>query len=415
MSAYVARQPILNITEETIGFELLFRDSLNNSFPHIDPNEATSKLITQNQLTIGLDQICQNKLAFINFHELSLLNKIPTFLNKDTTVVEILEDVAVSPEIIAVCKELYEHGYKLALDDHDFDEKWSALYPYIHIIKVDISQLSEQKISHFSRQIRKTYPNIILLGERVENENQLRMLKEFGFTLFQGFYYAQPEMLEQTGLSTDKLKLLKLMSLMTTPEVTFDQVTNIIDKEASISFALLRYISSSSFPLSKDVTTVKHALTYLGFAEIKKFVALIALANLGEHSNPELHNMAILRSKFCELLEDLNNESGPTPRAYLTGLLSLISPILNIPIESIIPILPIDNTMKEALLHREGTLGCYLIICEAYETGDWSLIASTAHQIGLDKDDIGRTYHDALIWQNNYLEKDVPMSPASLI
>jgi len=406
MSAYVARQPILNINEEIIGFELLFRDSLNNSFPHIDPNEATSSIIAQNQLTIGLEQICQNKLAFINFHELSLLNKIPMFLNKDSTIIEVLEDVTVGPEVIAVCKELYEQGYKLALDDHDFDEKWAVLYPYTHIIKVDISQLSMLQISKFSRLLTTSYPSITLLGERVETAKQLGILKSLGFTLFQGFYYAQPEMVEQTGLSTDKLKLLKLISLMANPEVTFDQVTNIIDKEASISFALLRYISSSAFAGGKDVTTVKHALTYLGFEEIKKFVALIALANLGAHSNPELHNMAILRSKFCEFLEDLNNENGPTPRAYLTGLLSLISPILNIPIESIVPKLPIDSTMKEALLHRQGTLGLYLMICEAYESGDWELIEDTVSQIGLDKDDIGRAYHDALVWQNEYLLQD---------
>ncbi|MFT6529713.1 MAG: EAL and modified HD-GYP domain-containing signal transduction protein [Psychrosphaera sp.] len=406
MSAYVARQPILNINEETIGFELLFRDSLNNSFPHIDPNEATSKIITQNQLILGLEQICQNKLAFVNFHELSLLNKTPTALNKDTTIIEILEDVTVTDDLVAVCKELFEEGYKLALDDHDFNEKWEVLYPYTEIIKVDISQLNIIQISKFSRKLKATYPNIILLGERVETEHQLRMLKELGFTLFQGFFYAQPEMVEQTGLSTDKIKLLKLISLMANAEVTFDQVASIIEKEASISFALLRYISSTAFAAGKDVTTVKHALTYLGFEEIKKFVALIALANLGAHTNPELHNMAILRSKFCEFLEDLNNENGPVPRAYLTGLLSLISPIINIPIESIVPKLPIDKTMKIALLHRKGSLGLYLMICEAYEIGDWDVIASTAAKLGLDKDDIGRVYHEALLWQNEYLLKD---------
>ena len=411
MSAYVARQPILNINEETIGFELLFRDSLKNSFPHIDPNEATSKIIAQNQLTIGLEQICQNKLAFINFHELSLLNKIPMFLNKETTIIEVLEDVTVSSELIDVCKELYEQGYKLALDDHDFNDKWAELYPYTYIIKVDISQLTTLQITKFSRAVSSSHPHIILLGERVETAKQLDMLKNLGFTLFQGFYYAQPEMLEQGELSTNKIKLLKLISLMATKEVTFEQVADIIDKEASISFALLRYISSSAFSGAKDVTTVKHAVTYLGLEEIKKFVALITLANLGVHSNPELHNTAILRGKFCELLEELDSKYKPTPRAYLTGLLSLISPILNIPIETIVPKLPIDNAMKEALLQRQGALGRYIIICEAYETGNWELIVNTASKMGLDKDDIGEAYHEALIWQNNYLQKDSVLSP----
>lgn len=400
MSAYVARQPILNKDEETIGYELLFRDSYNNTFPRIDPNEATSKIIAQNQLILGLEQVCQNKLAFINFHELGLLNRIPTTLNKDIIVIEILEDVSVTPELVEACKELYKSGYKLALDDHDFDAKWQVLYPYVYIIKVDITDFTMDEIFMHSRTIIRHHPSILLLGERVETQSQLTELKKIGFSLFQGFFYAKPEMIEQAGLSNDKVKLLQLISLMSKEDITFDQVSEIIEKEASISFALLRYISSPSFCTKKDVTTVKHALTYLGLVEIKKFVALIALANLGPYANPELHNMAILRGKFCELLEQLNNQSGPVPSAYLTGLLSLISPIIHIPIEVIVPKLPIDDTMTTALLNRKGDLGNYLIICEAYEIGDWELIKSTACTLGLNIDDIGMAYHEALIWQN---------------
>jgi EAL and modified HD-GYP domain-containing signal transduction protein len=167
----------------------------------------------------------------------------------------------------------------------------------------------------------------------------------------------------------------------------------------------LRYISSSSFS-AKRVTTVKHALTYIGLEEIKKFIALISLANLNTYSNPELHNMAILRGRFCELLEQLKNESSSVPRAYLTGLLSLISPIINIPTENVIPKLPIDKLMKQALLTRDGMLGYYLKICEAYESGNWQLIESTANKAGLNKDDIGNAYHKALLWQNEYLLQD---------
>jgi EAL and modified HD-GYP domain-containing signal transduction protein len=138
--SYVARQPILDIKLNVVAYELLFRDGKSNSFPDIDPNQATSNILTNNHLSLGIEQVTGDLPAYINFHADTLIFHFPSFLDPKNVVLEILEDVPVTPELLAACQSLHEQGYKLALDDFDFDEKWAPFYPIIDIIKIDVLQ-----------------------------------------------------------------------------------------------------------------------------------------------------------------------------------------------------------------------------------------------------------------------------------
>lgn len=401
MLAYVARQPIIETNGNTIGYELLFRNGQGNSFPDINPDEATTQIITQNQLTLGLEQICLNKKAFINFHEDSLIHNFPSSLDVENTVIEILEDVPISDALIGACQHLYQLGYTLALDDHEFEERWYPLYPYVSIIKVDIQKLSPETTLRYKKILQPKHPHITWLAERVETHKQFKFYKEHGFTLFQGYYFARPEVISHKAVSSNKLRLLELVTLMSQANIDFDEIADVIEKEPTMSFRLLRFIASSAYCVGSKISTVRHALTYIGINEIRKFVALLAVANLSEHKSTELHNLALIRGKFCEYLHKLRGGEENPPRAYLTGLLSLLSPMLDMPIEEIVPKLPIEDSMKKALLDRTGAMGIYLSTCEAYEKANWALLDKAAKLLKIDADDICEAYHQALLWQND--------------
>lgn len=399
MQAYVARQPILNIKEETVGYELLFRDSHENSFPGIDPDEATSKIITQNHLTLGLEQICQNKTVFINFHQDSLLHHFPTSLETKSTVIEILESIELSDDLINACIMLKKQGYTLALDDHNFEEQWRVLYPHIGIIKVDITSFDKLDIELFAEFIKTEYPHITLLAERVETEDEFKFLKESGYKLFQGYHFARPEVLQQNAITPDKTKLLNLIGLMAQPEVSFEEIAKIVETDPTISFKLLRFISTSAMSTRSKITTVKNAISFLGLYEIRKFIALIAVANLSEHNCAELYNTALMRAKFCEYMEQANSQFEDISKAYLTGMLSMVAAMLKTSPEVVVPKLPISQSMQAAILQKEGELGAYIKICEAYESGNWKEVKAISEQVNLDMNEIGEAYHLALQWQ----------------
>ena len=96
MKVYVARQPIFKKNKKLYGYELLFRGGMSNAFPDIDGDTATSKLLSNSFLNIGIDQLTGGKVAFINFTQELLIKKIPMMFPIENMMVEILEDV--SPE-----------------------------------------------------------------------------------------------------------------------------------------------------------------------------------------------------------------------------------------------------------------------------------------------------------------------------
>ncbi len=98
---YVARQPIFDREEKVFGYELLFRDGLENAFSG-DKDEA-SRATLDRSLLMGLDILCDGRRAFVNCTRDTLLKGLVTLLPSTLTVVEILENVPPDPEVIAAC------------------------------------------------------------------------------------------------------------------------------------------------------------------------------------------------------------------------------------------------------------------------------------------------------------------------
>lgn len=154
MYCYLARQPIFDTEKKLHGYELLFRDGVQNSFPDVNADEATSKLITEHHLLMGVEKITGGHLAFINFSAETLIHHFPTSINASSMVIEVLETVPISAELLTACKELHKMGYKLALDDHDFEPRWDIFLPYVSYIKVDVRQFNILQISKYISRIK---------------------------------------------------------------------------------------------------------------------------------------------------------------------------------------------------------------------------------------------------------------------
>ena len=143
MYFYAARQPILDRSKKLFAYELLFRDSLDNVFPDIDGDLATSKMIEASQFHMGISEFTGNKPAFINFTLDTLERRYPTMLTQEEVVVEILETIRPGKKLLALCKELHEKGYTVALDDYEHQKVWLHFFPYIQILKIALLKLKK--------------------------------------------------------------------------------------------------------------------------------------------------------------------------------------------------------------------------------------------------------------------------------
>ncbi|AWB66576.1 histidine kinase [Saccharobesus litoralis] len=397
METYVARQAILNDKAEVIAYELLFRDGVENCFPaDMCPDQATSKILTQNHLMTGLETITQGKTAFVNFYEDTLLHRFPTSLDPENTVVEILESVPISSELLKACRHIKKQGYRLALDDHDFDPKWDAFLPYVDIVKIDVQDFTLLQIAKYVKRIDGS--GVKLLAERVETPQQFEQLKMLGFDYFQGYFFARPEIMKRKTLTSNKLNLLELISASCSEKIDIEKVSDIIERDVALSYKLLRFINSSAFGRSQKIGSLKHALIYMGEAELKKFISLLALANLNDEKPNELLNLSVVRARFCGLLAQQRGDNENPPTAFLTGMFSLVDAMLDEEMVSLIEKLPVLDEIKQALTQGVGKLGMYLQLAKDYETANWSAVESGADDLSLSVDIVGSVYNQAIEW-----------------
>ena len=398
MYSYIARQPILNLDQETVAIELFFRDGESNSFPGIAPDKATSKIIVDNQLTLGIEEITGTLPAYINFHSGALINNFPAFLDPKKVVIEILEDVEISQKLLDSCDLLKSKGYTLALGDHDLDPKWDVFLPYVDIIKINILNVSMLKISSFVRRLQDH--KLTFLAEKVETHKEFEQLKMLGFTLFQGYFFAKPEMMKRKNILSSKKNIIDLMEHASSIKFDFDAVSEIFSRDLGLTYKLLRFINSPGYGPSKEISSLKHALIYIGDIEIKKFLALLVLSDLNENKPDEIIRASLVKAKFCEEISVIKKDIQNPPKAFLAGMLSHIDGVLDQQIDSVMGILPVHDDIKRALVKRDNYLAKYLDLSLALEKGNWMLAKITADTLGLKEDECLDVFQDAIIWSD---------------
>lgn len=402
MFSFIARQPILNTNKKVVAYELLFRDGESNCFPNVDPDQATSNILSNNHLTLGIESITHDLPAYINFHTKALIANFPSFLDSSKVVIEILEDALPTDELFIACKLLFKKGYILALDDHDFNPKWQRFLPYIKIIKVDVYDFSIAEISQFVKSIDTT--KITLLAEKVETIEQFEHFKLLGFTLFQGYFFAKPEMLKQKKITTAKQNILKLIGYASCEKLNFEEMSNVFSSDPGLSYKLLRFINNPFYGRSQEITSLKHALIYLGDLELKKFIALLALSDLNDSKPTEIIRLSLVRAKFCEHISLLIKHQANPPKAFLTGILSLIDGVLDNSIETIVQILPIHQEIKQALVSHNNHLSDFLELAKAIEAGQWQRNDLLIKQLSLTQDNCLKAYESAILWADGVLD-----------
>jgi len=397
MYFYAARQPILDKNKNLFAYELLFRDSIDNVFPEVDGDIATSKMIEASQFNLGISEFTGNKPAFINFTLETMSKGYPSMLTPDEVVVEILETVKPGKKLLALCKDLFDKGYTLALDDYEHQKVWQHFYPYVKIIKIDLHKTSWEEVKIIQQAI-SNYPQIQLLAEKVESYEQYNDAIEHGFELFQGFFFSKPEMVKSKNLSPSQVAMAELLYETSKPELDLASITSVFERDVSLSYKLLRYANSAVFRRRKEISTIKQALVILGSSELKRFMGLMFAVNVNPDKPSELINVSMTRAKFCELMANEARDDVDISIAFLTGLLSMIDAILDEDLASILEKLPLAQEIKDTLLAGTGTLASLLKIVSFIEHAQWDEIAEELTALGLNKDKVIQCYHDALVW-----------------
>jgi len=394
----VARQPIFTKKKKLFAYELLFRTGLDNSFPDMDGDIATSRLLSSAFFSYGIDKISGGKLSFINFTEPLLIQGTPAMFPQEKIVVEILENICPSEEIVSACKELKEKGYRLALDDFEYSDDFLPLLPHIDLIKIDFQSTSVQRIKTIIEEL-KSFP-CKLLAEKIETHAEFDQALALGFTYFQGYFFARPEVIKNKDISPGELTVMHLITQVHQMDFDVEALENLINQDVAVSYKLLKYLNSAYFSRLSPLRSIRQAVAFLGERGVRLFVSLIATSQLAENKPEELVRLSIIRARFLEQLGSrLGLDSG---EMFMLGLFSFIDAILDNSMEYLVNQLPLSSDVCNALIHRTGILAPYLNLLESFERGEWQHFSVIQADLDIGDETISQIYSDALEMADSY-------------
>jgi len=390
---FVARQPIFDRQRRLFGYELLFRDSWENSFGATDADMACQSTL-DSALLMGLEFLCDQHIAFINCTRATLLNDFMTLLPRERVVLEILETVMAEPEVIEVCTALKNAGYRLALDDFVANDPRGELIPLADMLKVDWMAVTPQQC----RDIMKRYarPDLIFLAEKIETQKDLQVAMDLGFHYFQGYFFQKPVILQTREIAPLQLHALQLLREVSQFVVDMNEVERQIKEDASLCYRLLRYLNSSAFFFNSEIRSIRHALSVLGEKQVRKWVALVVTLHAGAASSTELVRTALTRAKFCEALAP--QVATGSEDLFFLGLMSLLDVILEMPLRELLERVPVSIAIKATLLGEPSPLAAPFELVLAQESGNWPRLKELAAQLNIDEERVSGLYWQAAVW-----------------
>jgi EAL and modified HD-GYP domain-containing signal transduction protein len=400
MEQYIARQPILDGKKRLYGYELLYRGTPGRALGQVSGEQATASLLSSVFLTGDIEIITNKRICFINFTQELLESNLPFNFPEAKIVVEVLEDVQPTPNVIAVCRKLQASGYTLALDDFVYSKKLEPLLELVSIVKIDI-RLTPLKTLMKTLNLLKPY-RVKLLAERVETEDEFLLASRMGFSFFQGYFFSKPERIGITEISSVKVNLLMLLAEITKPQTELEKLRDIIINDVAITYKLMRFLNSAYYYRLQEVKSVAHAIAYLGEMELRRFVMMVILSELATEKPDELVSLVLVRARFCEQLGKTTGLSeGQCSDLYMTGLFSLLDAMLDCPMPEVLDKLPVNSEVKESLLGNNTTCLRFLRFAQAFEKNQQAQCEQFQEQLGISDEQLQACYLEAVKYANH--------------
>jgi EAL and modified HD-GYP domain-containing signal transduction protein len=366
-TAHVGRQPILDRQRQTYGYELLYRDASGGYTPGLDGTQATARTMLNSFMEFGLQQLVGPHKAFINLSRPFFTDLPPLPLDTSRLVLEVLEDITFDGPVIKGVRALHASGYALALDDYRFEDFWQPLIPYARMIKVDMLGLDLN--AHAKAIAALKQQGILLLAEKVETQADFDLALALGFDLFQGYFFAKPQLMSNRRLNSNQMLLLKMLTRINDPDCSIEELAELTSQDPKLSFKILRFINSAAIGLPRKVDSIQHAVVYIGLDKMRAWANLFIMAGM-QVAAPEVITLGLVRAELCQAISKAAGGADPVS-AYTVGLLSVLDGVLGKPMAELVESMPLPPPMVEALVARSGPYSQALNCSLALERFNW--------------------------------------------
>jgi c-di-GMP-related signal transduction protein len=397
---FLGRQPILDREQKLHAYELLFRGSQSNHASILDGVQATATVISNVFGELSIGDVLGTYRGFINVDRQLLFSDTLELLPKESVVIELLETIELTPQVVARCNRLREAGFVLALDDVvELGPAYADVLTHVDIVKVDIKAIAPAQLAAVAAQIRDLGKTG--LAEKVDSRAEMEHCQALGFALFQGYFFARPVVIQGKKLDHSQLTLLKLMNLLQS-DADSGVIENTLKQEPGLTLNLLRLANSVASGLSGRAASLRQAIALLGRRQLQRWLQLLLYANAQPGANPLLQ-LAATRGRTMELLAEKISpaDRGFADNAFMTGILSLTPALLGLPIGAIVGGLNFAADVRDGLLQRAGRQGQLLGLVESLEDRRFDTLQAILDGLpALAVGDVNQALAQAIAWAN---------------
>jgi EAL and modified HD-GYP domain-containing signal transduction protein len=379
---YTARQPILDANQCVHGYELRLR---------MDSDEVSGKndidatqTILDDAVIFGIDRLTNGLPAFVRCSAEALTDQLVSVLPPPLTVLEVSASLEVTPLLADACRELRECGYKLALVDFTVGPASHPLLDLMAYVRIDLSNLGTMAFGSLRQRLRAASTELV--ANQVETQQDYRKACAAGFTLFQGYYFCRPELIQNAKVPANRLLHFDLLRELNKDPLNLKTLSPLVARDASLTYRLLRLVNSPLYAVRQEVRSIESAILMLGERTFHR----------NAHEPPEILHMALVRARFCEQAAGLH-DLDPNEQ-YLLGMFSLLAAMMRQPMEKLAAELPLRNEIRQALMGANNSDGCLLAWIEAHERDDQAARDSIAKAYVLNQQSLMQHYLGALLW-----------------
>lgn len=389
LHAYVGRQAIFDRKSQIVGYELLYRNSLENRAQFSDVDAASATTMLNAYLDLGLDELVGRLPAWVNLPASFLLGELPVLMPPKRTVIEVLETVRVTPALLDALVALKQRGFTIALDDFELRPETRPLLAHADIIKVDVLNVPPDEIQRRFALLRPHCATLV--AEKISTPEEHAFLKELGFDLFQGFFLEKPVIARGERPPHNRIALVRLLGKLYDPRTNYRDIEGLLASELGLTIRLVRLAGSAALSRA-PIGSVAQAVARLGIQQVASLVLLIVAAGFDDKPI-EIVRRALVRARMCESLARLTG--APPDQLFTAGLLSLLDALLDQPLQTVFAQLPVTPLIRDVVMGEEVGEGARVLAAvRAQDRGDFEAVA----QLGVSAPVIFAMWFDAIKW-----------------
>lgn len=398
MDKCVVRQAIKEQKTDTIvGYELMVQGDEETLYNSSSDSVAANTMVAF--LSENSNRIFNEKQTFMTFTPALLFRNTPKIFDKDKVVIQIEDNIVIHPLASVLIRKYKEEGYRFAINAFQFTPKYFSMLEYVDYVKVDISSIKDEadkssldNIVEMSHGFQKEF-----IATGVNSKEAYDLAKELKVDYVEGSYIAEAMISKANKMEYLQGNLYQMILEVTKDEPDIEHLEQIIGRDASLTYALLKMANSAYFAVHQKTASIRQAIVRVGINQLKKWVYLLSFKEGEEGASEEVLKTSFMRANFASaIVKRLSGFPINPTDAYLLGMFSTLEYMINASMEDILKEIPIVEEVKNALISQEGIVGKLYKLILCYEKADWNTTKVIADELGLQTSVMAQIYMECV-------------------